>query len=41
MTVNGGGHTGDSCDGRYEAVPMSGDRNEDGEGAQVGAGGPP
>ncbi|MFG2914378.1 hypothetical protein ACGF0D_15990 [Kitasatospora sp. NPDC048298] len=29
VTVNSGGLTGDSCDGRYEAVPMSGDRNKD------------
>ncbi|MFE4517530.1 hypothetical protein ACFRMQ_25420, partial [Kitasatospora sp. NPDC056783] len=29
VTVDRGGHTGDSCDGRYEAVPMSGDRNKD------------
>ncbi|MFD8785900.1 hypothetical protein [Kitasatospora sp. NPDC059599] len=29
VTVTSGGDTGDSCDGRYEAVPMSGDRNKD------------
>jgi translation initiation factor IF-2 len=29
VTVNSGGDTGDSCDGRYEAVPMSGDKNKD------------
>ncbi|MFJ2867722.1 hypothetical protein [Kitasatospora sp. NPDC087314] len=29
VTVNSGGLTGDSCDGRYEAVPMSGDKNKD------------
>ncbi|MEV4616143.1 hypothetical protein AB0K43_26640 [Kitasatospora sp. NPDC049258] len=28
-TVNSGGYAGDSCDGRFEAVPMSGDRNKD------------
>ncbi|MER8187399.1 hypothetical protein [Kitasatospora sp. NPDC094015] len=28
-TVSSGGWTGDSCDGRFAAVPMSGDRNKD------------
>ncbi|MFD8081258.1 hypothetical protein ACFV4F_06115 [Kitasatospora sp. NPDC059722] len=29
VTVNSGGYTGDSCNGQYDAVPMSGDRAKD------------
>ncbi|MFE3502676.1 hypothetical protein [Kitasatospora sp. NPDC059160] len=29
VTVSSGGYGGDSCDGRYDAVPMSGDRAKD------------
>ncbi|MFJ4184409.1 hypothetical protein [Kitasatospora sp. NPDC089509] len=29
VTVNSGGHGGDSCSGQYDAVPMSGDRAKD------------
>ncbi|MEV7598049.1 hypothetical protein AB0O91_11790 [Kitasatospora sp. NPDC089797] len=29
VTVSGGGYVGDACTGRYDAVPMSGDRAKD------------